>query len=77
MSKYHSKKITVDGEEFDSKKESRRWQELRLLEKTGEIQGLRRQAPFELVPESREEPTIGPRGGVKPGRVRLRDQLIT
>lgn len=69
MSKYHSKKITVDGETFDSKKEYRRWQELRLLEKAGSISDLRRQVTFELVPASREKPAIGPRGGVKPGKV--------
>lgn len=69
MNKYHSEKITVDGETFDSKKEFRRWQELQLLEKAGQITDLRRQVLFELVPASREKPTIGPRGGVRPGKV--------
>ena len=69
MSKYHSQKITVDGETFDSRKEFRRWQELRLLEQAGAISKLERQVPFELIPAIREPPTIGPRGGVKQGRI--------
>jgi len=48
--KYHNKRITVDGESFDSKKEYARYQELKLLEKTGQISDLRRQVPFELIP---------------------------
>lgn len=35
---------------FDSKKELKRWQELRILQRTGHIQNLRRQVPFELLP---------------------------
>lgn len=69
MSKYHSQKITVDGETFDSRKEFRRWQELRLLERAGAISQLERQVSFELIPAIREPPTIGPRGGVKQGRI--------
>lgn len=54
MSKYNSEKITVDGETFHSKKEARRWQELRLLEKAGKIHDLRRQVPFTLIPTQYE-----------------------
>lgn len=54
MSKYNSEKITVDGETFHSKKEARRWQELRLLEKAGKIHDLRRQVPFVLIPAQYE-----------------------
>lgn len=51
MNKYHSKKTkTADGITFDSRKEARRWQHLRLLESRGEIQDLRRQVEYELVP---------------------------
>ena len=50
MSKYHSKKITIDGMTFDSQKEYKRWCELRLLEKAGEITNLQRQVPFEVIP---------------------------
>lgn len=48
--KYHNERILVDGEVFDSKKEYRRYEELRLLERAGQISDLRRQVPFELVP---------------------------
>lgn len=54
MTKYNSRKITVDGETFDSQKEYRRWQALRLLERAGQIQGLRRQVRFELIPPQYE-----------------------
>ena len=50
MSKYHSKKVTINGETFDSQKEYRRWQELKLLERAGKITKLYRQVPFELIP---------------------------
>ena len=52
-SKYRSKKFTIDGETFDSKKEARRYQELKLLEKAGKIIMLDRQVPFELIPAQR------------------------
>ena len=53
-SKYHSKKITRDGETFDSIKEYRRWCELKLLEKAGKIICLERQVKFVLVPAQYE-----------------------
>jgi hypothetical protein len=52
-SKYHSRKVTVNGESFDSVKEYRRYCELRLLEKAGEIFALKRQVKFELIPSQR------------------------
>ena len=67
--KYHNQKYSAAGEVFDSKKEYQRWQELKLLEKAGEIAELRRQVPFELLPNQREPDKIGPRGGRKPGRI--------
>lgn len=54
MSKYKNLKTTVDGIVFDSKKEAARYQDLRLLERAGEIQDLRCQVPFELVPAQRD-----------------------
>ena len=68
MGKYKNEKITVDGETFDSQKEYRRWKALRLLERAGIIQDLKRQVKFTLLPEIREPPVIGPRGGLKPGK---------
>lgn len=68
-SKYHSKKITVSGITYDSKKEARRHAELQLLERAGHISDLRQQVKFVLIPAQREPDTIGPRGGVRPGKV--------
>lgn len=55
MSKYNSKKTVVGGQKFDSKKEARRYQELLLLEKAGEIKNLSRQVKFVLIPSQRDE----------------------
>ena len=55
--KYNNKKITVDGQIFDSKKEANRYKELRLLEKAGEIHDLRMQVKFTLIPAQRDEAT--------------------
>ena len=54
MSKFHSKKITVDGITFDSKKEYLRYCELALLEKAGQIQNLELQKVYELIPAQYE-----------------------
>ena len=56
-SKYHARKTVVDGVEFDSRKEAKRWQELRLLEKAGAISNLKRQVRFELIPAQRDKKT--------------------
>lgn len=69
MQKYRNKKTVVDGIEFQSCKEAKRWSELRILERAGEIQHLSRQVKFVLIPTQREPGTIGKRGGVKPGKV--------
>lgn len=68
MAKYYSKKVTRDGMTFDSVKEYKRYCELRLLEKAGEISNLQRQVEFELIPAQREPDTKGVRGGVKKGK---------
>jgi len=49
MSKYHAVRTEVDGIVFDSKKEAARYQELKLLEFTGEIKQLELQPAFELL----------------------------
>ncbi|MGR9130795.1 DUF1064 domain-containing protein [Rhizobium leguminosarum] len=46
--KYGNRKVMIDGILFDSVKEGKRWQELRLLEKAGEISHLERQPKFYL-----------------------------
>lgn len=68
-SKYKSKKTVVDGIEFDSRKEARRYTELKLLERAGEISDLRLQVKYVLIPAQREPDTVGAKGGVKKGRV--------
>jgi hypothetical protein len=50
MSKHGNKKLIVDGEKFDSGREYKRYLELKLLEKYGEISELKRQVPFILAP---------------------------
>jgi hypothetical protein len=49
-SKYHAKKTEIDGIEFDSAKEAKRYTKLRDMAEAGEIQDLRIQVPFELLP---------------------------
>lgn len=48
--KYGAVKITVDGIRFDSRKEARRYTELKLLLHAGQITDLRLQVRFELLP---------------------------
>ncbi len=50
MSKYNSKKTTIDGITFDSKKEAARYVDLKLLEKAGVIKDLDLQPKFQLQP---------------------------
>ena len=47
-SKYRAKRTVVDGITFHSMKEARRYQELKLLEKAGEITGLTLQPEYPL-----------------------------
>jgi hypothetical protein len=60
-SKYGAVKTVVDGIRFDSKKESERYRELRLLEKAGKIQNLTLQPRFELSVENASYPDSGER----------------
>lgn len=69
MSKYHAKKIVIGGEVFDSQKEYRRFCELLLLQRAGEIEDLKRQVEYVLIPAQREPDTVGVRGGIKKGRI--------
>ena len=67
--KYGNKKIIRDGMTFDSAKEYRRYCELKLLERAGEITGLQMQVKFVLIPSQREPDIIGVRGGTKKGKL--------
>lgn len=51
MSKYHNRKTTIDGITFDSQAEARRYMELKLLLKAGQISNLKLQPIFELQPK--------------------------
>lgn len=55
LNKYQAQKCVYNGLQFDSQKELRRYLELRLLERSGQITGLRRQVKFELIPAQKEE----------------------
>lgn len=50
MSKYHNRKTVIDNITFDSLAESRRYQELKLLEAAGEIMGLEVHPRYEIIP---------------------------
>ena len=52
-SKYRNRRIVVDGETFDSKREAQRWYELKLLRRAGVVTDLQRQVPFVLIPEQK------------------------
>ena len=66
--KYGSKKTILDGIAFDSKKEANRWAELRILEKAGKIEDLRRQVKFVLIPAQYEDSTEVYQRGVNKGK---------
>ena len=52
--KYQAIKTYVNGIEFDSRKEARRYQELLLLERAGVIRDLKRQVKYILIPAQYE-----------------------
>ena len=54
--KYSARRTTLGGIPFDSKREAKRWAELCLLERAGEIADLRRQVPLML--EGRNGPLL-------------------
>lgn len=49
--KYHNKKVEINGIKFDSKKEAKRYNELKWLEKAHLISKLELQKVFELQPK--------------------------
>ena len=56
--KYNNRRVQCGDLRFDSRAEFRRWEHLLLLVRAGEISGLQRQVPFELVP-TQERPSGG------------------
>ena len=57
-SKYHAKKVEIEGVQFDSKKEAQLWVRLQNLQRMGIISELQRQVRFELVPKQKDERAV-------------------
>ena len=55
MNKYNAKKISLNGQTFDSQHEFDRWCELSLLQRGKAIADLQRQVKFELIPVQKDE----------------------
>ena len=72
-SKYHARKVTAYGKEFDSKKEAARHSELVLLQRAGLIRDLQCQVKFVLIPTQTK--TVE-RYSEKTGK-RLKDKVVT
>lgn len=53
-SKYHNKKVEVDGIVFDSQREVRVYEDLKREKAAGNIKGFDRQVKFVLIPAQRE-----------------------
>lgn len=69
MNKFNAHKVEVDGITFASKKEARRFGQLKALEQAGLISDLELQKPYELIPNICEPNSVGARGGIKKGKV--------
>ena len=72
-SKYNAKNVLIDGIVFQSKREARRFVQLRRMECEGFISELQRQKKFLLIPAQYAEGTTGPRGGYKKGKLLERE----
>lgn len=55
--KYSNEKTIIDGRVFDSRKEARRYAELKLLERAKQISGLECQRKFVLIPSQKDPVT--------------------
>jgi hypothetical protein len=58
VNKYNAKPTEVDGIRFDSLAESRRYSELRLMERAGAITDLRVHPRYELLPKTASERAV-------------------
>lgn len=56
--KYANVPTSIGDLDFDSRAEAKRWAELELMQKAGQIRNLRRQVPYELIP-SQKRPSGG------------------
>ena len=57
MGKYGNRIIQTEDGKFDSKREYKRWCELKLLEKAKIVSNLQRQVPFVLIPSQKDKDT--------------------
>jgi hypothetical protein len=71
--KYYAKKTFVNGIEFDSRKEARRYSELLLLQRAGAIRDLELQKKYVLIPAQYE---TYERYGKKGQRLQDRQRLV-
>lgn len=51
MTKFGNRRVNTPDGWFDSQRELRRWEELKLLQRAAKISGLKRQVDFELIPK--------------------------
>ena len=58
VNKYRNKKVSFQGEEFDSKREMQRYLVLKDAESKGVIQNLQKQVNFELIPKIEEDVVV-------------------
>lgn len=58
VNKYRNKKVSFQGEEFDSKREMQRYLVLKDAESKGIISNLQKQVKFELIPKIEEDVVI-------------------
>ena len=65
QSKFHAQKVTVGGITFASKHEAARWQDLKILERAGLIEQLKRQVKFDLIPFQNAEKGMPSERGVQ------------
>lgn len=78
MSKYSNQKAVRNGAVFDSRREARRYSELRLLERAGAITDLQKQVEFELIPAQYETVPTGEfyKRGTKKGTPKMKQVCI-
>lgn len=71
--KYNAHKVKAGDMVFDSKKEYRRYLELKAMEEAEQISELKRQVKYVLIPAQREPDTVGKRGGKIKGKLLERE----
>ncbi len=76
--KLNNQSITIDGIEFQSKKEGRRYSELKLLQRAGQISDLELQKRYELIPAQYETIETGEyyKVGSKKGQPKTKEVCI-